>query len=62
MNNTIIKNLCSARVITAVVSAVSAVICAVLAGCKLSVDEVKIKNLESSVVSILCPTNSVIGD
>lgn len=62
MNKRIVRNLCSARVITAVVSAVSAVICAVLAGCKLSVDEVKIRNLESSLVSIFCPTNSVIGD
>ena len=57
--NRIIKNLFSTRVITAVVSAVSAIVCAVLAGCRLSVGECAIKDFHSEILSVYCNTNNV---
>lgn len=56
----IIRNMFSTCVITAVVSAVSAVVCAILAGCRLSVGECSMKDFGSDILSSLyCTTNSV---
>ena len=58
--NRIFKNLVSPRVLTAVVSAVSAVICAVLAGCRLYVGEMALKDVSSEIMSNYCsPTNTI---
>lgn len=57
--NRIIKNMLSTRVITAVVSAVSAIVCAVLAGCRLSVGECALKDFQSEIFSSYCTTNNV---
>ena len=45
----LIKILLNPRVASAVVSAVSAVICACLAGCKLCLGSLEIKNLEADI-------------
>lgn len=55
----IVKNLFSTRVLTAIVSAVSAIICAVLAGCRLTVGEMSMKNANAEILSIYCSTNGV---
>lgn len=49
----------STRVITAVVSAVSAIVCAVFAGCRLSVGECALKDFQSEILSVYCTTNNV---
>lgn len=55
----IVKNICSTRVLTAIVSAVSAIVCAVLAGCKLCVGELALKDANVEILSVYCTTNSV---
>ena len=55
----IIKNICSTRVLTAIVSAVSAIVCAVLAGCKLYVGELALKDANAEILSSYCNTNEV---
>ena len=45
----IIKILFNPRVASAVISAVSAVICACFAGCKLSLGSFEVKNLEADI-------------
>lgn len=58
--NRIVKSLVSPRVLTAVISAVSAVICAVFAGCKLYVGEMALKDVSSEIMSNYCaPTNTI---
>lgn len=55
----IVKNLFSTRVLTAIVSAVSAIICAVLAGCRLTIGEMAMKDAAAEILSIYCNTNGV---
>lgn len=55
----IVKNLFSTRVLTAIVSAVSAIICAVLAGCRLTIGEMSMKDSAAEILSIYCNTNGV---
>lgn len=55
----IVKNIFSTRVLTAIVSAVSAIVCAVLAGCKLYVGELALKDANAEIFSTYCNTNGV---
>ena len=54
----IVKNICSTRVLTAVVSAISAIVCAVLAGCRLCVGELALKDANAEILSVYCITNN----
>ncbi len=55
----IVKMLFGKRVLTAVVSVVSAIVCAVLAGCKLYVGELALKEVNAEILSTYCNTNGV---
>lgn len=54
--------LLNGRIWSALISAVSAVICAVLAGCKLYIGDMSIKDFAAEIVAPWCVTNSPAAD